>query len=180
MGFYRDAKGNWVIKPMSTGEFLGDFEDDRTVMERDGKSGIVDRTGTWVAAPTFDSIYQFRFGFAPAQQGGKWGFIDRNGSWVIKPVFEEASGFGREGLVVVTYDAQDWMIDRKGNRRFGDRFQKLLGFSGESWAQAESGDKWGAVDTAGNWILQPIYECVGLCEDAFMVPAPPPRIDAAG
>jgi hypothetical protein len=41
----------------------------------------------------FQSVKDFHYGVAVAQQDGKFGVINTKGAWIVKPVYEEALGY---------------------------------------------------------------------------------------
>ncbi len=54
------------------------------LIERDGKSGFIDRAGTVVIEPQFDYANEFYEGLACAKIGDNWFYIDQAGQKVIE------------------------------------------------------------------------------------------------
>jgi hypothetical protein len=65
-----------------------------------GKFGFIDKSGSIVINPTFNSASEFSHGLASVSVGGKYGFIDKMGKFVIEPKFTDAFSFS-EGLARV-------------------------------------------------------------------------------
>jgi hypothetical protein len=57
------------------------------------KWGFADKTGNVVIPMQFQSVKDFHYGVAVAQQDGKFGVINTKGAWIVKPVYEEALGY---------------------------------------------------------------------------------------
>ena len=60
--------------------------------------GYIDKSGTWVIDPQFESAGLFGSGLAPVQTAtsdlsGKWGYIDRSGKYVIEPRYWRGDSF---------------------------------------------------------------------------------------
>jgi len=72
----------------------------------DGKWGYVDKTGSVVIKPQFDSGGQFSQGLAAVwdKASNKTGYIDTSGAMVILPRFRGANAFS-EGLAAVDVGA---------------------------------------------------------------------------
>src|SRR6476620_6138081 len=69
-------------------------------IEKDGKSGFIDRTGKIVIPPQFDNVTGFSEGLALATRNGKKFFIDQNGKVVFEAKFDIIDNFS-EGLAAV-------------------------------------------------------------------------------
>ena len=69
----------------------------------EGKTGLIDRRGSVVLQPTYESIGKFSNGYAPVQQGGKWGYIDTRGTLTVPLQFASFSdaGFNKHGIAKV-------------------------------------------------------------------------------
>jgi len=83
----------------------------------DGKTGVIDETGTSVIEPKYDAIGfgGFRSGLVPVRASDKWGLIDVTGKGVIEARFDEVSYFDRG--VSWTRSGAEWCpIDRRGNK----------------------------------------------------------------
>ena len=65
-----------------------------------GKFGFMDKSGSIVISPTFNSAASFSDGLASVSVAGKYGFIDKTGKFIIEPMFTDASSFS-EGLARV-------------------------------------------------------------------------------
>jgi hypothetical protein len=62
------------------------------LIEQNGKTGYIDRTGRIAIAPQFDFGWNFSEGFACVVVNGKVGFIDETGNYLVKPMFNSSIG----------------------------------------------------------------------------------------
>ena len=60
----------------------------------------MDKSGSIVIKPSFNSASNFSDGLASVSVGGKYGFVDKAGRFVIAPSFTDASSYS-EGLARV-------------------------------------------------------------------------------
>ena len=81
---------------------------------KNGKWGLIDKTGQYIVKPRFDDIEDFHEGLAVVKLKKKMGFIDKNGKIVIKPRFNEASYF-REGLAAVKVNGKWGFVNKTGS-----------------------------------------------------------------
>ena len=57
----------------------------------DGKFAFIDKTGTLLCEPTFDSVGEFGpNGYIAVEENGKWGYADENAQYIIEPKFTTA------------------------------------------------------------------------------------------
>lgn len=114
---YRDGnqmKKEQVIVPApQTEEYV--IEQNRFIIEQDGKYGYIDKKGNVVIEPQFIDAYAFDEGIALVKLENKlYGFIDEEGQLVIEPIYAFAKPF-REGLapVKLNHDGKIQFIDQK-------------------------------------------------------------------
>lgn len=124
------------------------------------KYGFVDRSGHIVIKPQFEWVGAFSDGLAmvtPVPDGPS-GYIDATGNFVIDPQYEDAEDFS-EGLAPVRKDGRWRFIDRTGAEvaMLGDKFDSVFALS-EGRAIVKCGDKYGAIDKAGNLIVDARFD----------------------
>ena len=133
------------------------FETDDNV---DFKYGFIDRLGRMAIKPQFDFVSHFSEGLAVATLApdGPSGFIDTKGNFVIEPQYEEAENFS-DGVAPVKKDGKWRFIDRAGAKvtMLGDRFDSVNTIS-EGRSIVRIGDKLGAIDRAGNLIIDARFD----------------------
>ena len=112
--------------------------------------------------PQFDFVSPFSEGLAVATlvPDGPSGFIDTKGNFVIEPQYEEAENFS-DGVAPVKKDDKWYFIDCAGAEvtMLGDRFDSVNTIS-EGRSVVRIGDKLGAIDKAGNLIIDARYDLI--------------------
>ena len=61
-------------------DFIHAYQEDRAVVELDGKLGIIDRSGKEIVPPKYDFIRVYQEGRAVVRLDGKYGVIDGDGN----------------------------------------------------------------------------------------------------
>src|SRR6185369_12686271 len=141
------------------------FERQLFRIEKDGKSGFIDRTGKVVIPPQFDSVSGFSEGLALAMRNGKKFFIDTNGKTAFEARYDIVNTFS-EGVAAVnigqTRIAHIGVIDKPGRWGFIDRSGQLVipmkfthaeSFS-EGLAAIKDGERGGFIDHTGKIIFE--------------------------
>lgn len=96
-------------------------------IEKNGKTGYIDKAGRVAIAPRFDEGWDFSEGLAPVRIGDDWGYIDTTGKIIIKAQFFSASGF-RDGIasVGVWFPKKKVIESKVGFYSYIDRLGKLI------------------------------------------------------
>jgi hypothetical protein len=147
-----DRTGKFAINPAYDGAWI--FENGIAAVEVAGKLGFVNKKGDLIAAPQFDNSYvlvSFADGLAAVKLKDKYGYVDGTGQLVINPQFEMANPFqgGFATAAVGTdcsaenYDHGEWIRNQKFDCR------------------------WGVIDKAGRFVVQPEYTDAGPFADGL-------------
>lgn len=108
---YIDADGYLTI-PLKY-QAADDFADNGLayVTYPSGKGGYINKAGTLVIEPRYDSGSSFRFGLAAVSEDGEYIYINRRGQKVINAAFKYASGFAECGLAkTVSFDERHGLV----------------------------------------------------------------------
>lgn len=171
--------------------------DTRLPVKVSGKWGYANESGRLVINPQFDGANLFHEGLASvclgtcdwfAEEIGQethYGFIDSSGRIVISPQYQSASPFSEGLAVVCTGDCslnrkkphQFGYVGREGNIVIPLQFGEAHSFK-ESVAAVCIGEcawisgggytgKWGFIDRAGHFVINPIYDDVEDFENDF-------------
>jgi WG containing repeat len=157
-----DATGKMVIDAVY--DWAIPFSEGITVVQLNGKSGLIDTNGKTIVEPKFDSIESksktlFREGFAQVQMNGKYGFIDKSGNVAIQPQFDMVGDF-HEGLASLRVNGNPWregFIDKTGKIVIEPKFNSVRWFS-EGLAAVEVNKKWGYINRSGGFVIAPQFE----------------------
>jgi hypothetical protein len=110
----------------------------------------------------FDEIGTYSDNYAAVKAGGKWGVIDLAGEYLIPAEHDEIilDPLGRcygQGTVFVK-DGGVVHLYVSGKIVEGKSFDDARPFGEDGPAAVKTGDKWGFIDTDGNFELAPAYE----------------------
>ena len=171
---YIDETGKVVIEPIL--ERWSPFSEGLAAAAiKNMEWGYVDKTGKWVIEPQFAYAAAFRDGLAPVKlrpgKGEDWvigdektTFIDKTGKVVFDPVAHVLNARVSKGVAFLQSvskspiggSSTSLLIDRTGKVIFEGEDIELDGFS-EGLAPVKKGGKWGYVDTAGKFVIQPRF-----------------------
>ncbi len=120
-GKFIDRSGKAVIDPNGAYEFVDTFHEGLAPINRDGKIGYIDKSGSEVIEPKYQNgladsgLGLFNGGLAPVKLDGKFGYIDKKGKIVIEPKYDKALPF-ESGLAWVQLgtDKDVFFIGRDG------------------------------------------------------------------
>jgi len=127
-------------------------------MERDGKTGYVDRSGRMVIPARFDYAGRFNEGLAAARSGKAMGYIDCTGAWAIPPKFSWTQGC-QEGWCRAAYPKQEpyFLVDRAGKELRVESLRALyLPREGIAVGMAEL-NRYGFVDVKTRRVVGPQF-----------------------
>ncbi len=132
-----------------------------------GKWGYMNSAGTPVIKPQFDWAEDFYEGWAFVSSSETIGFIDAQGRLVFRcpPEFNGLRPRFSDGLVGFCVDGQWGYLDRQGKvaidplyddvREFCDGVARVSSGVRKTVADGPVIAKWGFIDRAGRWIVQP-------------------------
>jgi hypothetical protein len=154
---FMDRSGKTVIAPQFDGTY--GFSEGLAHVRVGDKWGYINTKGSVVITPQFVTAGPFRFGRAVVMLGNRFGFIDKDGKYICSPDFVLVGAFSSDLAPVWTADRVYAFVNRSGKIVLSGKVQ-VLGLTGftEGLAPAGSGGKWGYIDTAGNWVINPQFE----------------------
>lgn len=139
-----------------------------TVIEKDGKTGFIDKTGKIVIQPTFDYASCFtKEGLAEAKKDGKWGLIDKTGKWKVKPTFQWLSHCDNN-YWWAKKDGKMGFIDKTGKWTEKQESRSYTVYDDNSkfhdgLARVKNNDLWGFVDKTGKIVIEPQFTYAEKC-----------------
>ena len=153
---------------------------------KDGKWGLINRTGRVVVTPRFDELgRQSANAFGASQKtwqaltllqsrptsdelvgvrlGKQWGFVNRDDGMTVAASFDGIGWFGQEGLAAAERRGKWGFIDRTGRFVIEPQFDYVYNFAcGLAHVQKGRGrnPKWGLIDTSGRFVLAPTFDLI--------------------
>lgn len=79
-GFAKEATFEEVIPCIY--DMVYDFENGCATVAKDGKWGIINKTGKEIIPCEYDLVYRFRNGYT-VEKDGKWGILDKTGKEIV-------------------------------------------------------------------------------------------------
>lgn len=135
---FDDAEGNHVIPAQyeDAKDFSNGFAAVKLFNEWEGVAlwGYIDTKGNKMTDFIYEEAESFSEGFGAVKTGGKWGFVDESGTPVIPAVYEETN-YG----IPCFSNGMAW-----------------VGVIGE-----DNEKKYGAINTSGEYVIQPLYDKIG-------------------
>lgn len=175
---YIDESGSFVIEPAFN--IAKSFNDTGLAVisiaeqDSDGKyiyyDGIINSNGDYVAEPKYGYIYYdditgklydedlILVGDSPF---GKYGYIDRNGNEVIEAKYSGLGGFAPNGLASIRNDDDKiGFVNKSGEMVIDFQFDRVDGFYDDGYCVVRVGDKYGIIDSDGNYIAEPVFDSI--------------------
>ena len=177
-----DSTMNWVIEPVDNRSYgyPGIYTDPtQVVVSIDGKFGVIDRDGKVVIPAVHDNVFGGTGTAFTVKKDGKFGAYDRSGNLIVPFEYDHLSAFNADGTAGARKGNHRLTIDLTGQEVEVDqesslpKIEKLQFFGSKDWAAGKRDGKWGAVNKAHEWVLEPKYDCVEFCYDT---PPPPPAM----
>jgi hypothetical protein len=153
---------------------------------KDGKWGLINKTGRVVVAPRFDELGRQSPNVFGAPQktwqaltllesnptsdelvgvrlGKQWGFVNRDDGMTLAASFDGVGRFGQEGLAAAERRGKWGFIDRTGRFVIEPQFDSVDNFAcGLAHVKKGRGRnrKWGLIDTSGRFVLAPTFDLI--------------------
>ncbi|MDE5612450.1 MAG: WG repeat-containing protein, partial [Odoribacter sp.] len=165
-----------VLIPFEYSEIMWCSEDCLRV-ESDEKFGVINLQNEIVLPLEYDWLgYPYENGWMVAEREGKWGIITLKGEIIIPFVYDsiQTEGLKESGLILAKYKGVYFLMNPEGERILtlnegegkkvvgcGDFYAGRLVVAVEDTDGTASGQKKkGMIDTAGRWMIPPVYDDV--------------------
>ena len=181
------AELNWLIKPdaeLQEKKQYSSYKINEGLLSRftfyteglsvakdfNGIYGFIDKQGSWVIKPEYNSAVRFSEGLASVMKDGLWGAIDTNGQLIIDFKYASQFFFRNGTATVYRKDSKQYggMIDKTGKMLIEEQFSDNLGLS-EGLISAKKTTKYGYYDISGKAIFPEIFERANLFQDGKAV-----------
>ena len=134
------------------------------IVDREGRFGMIDRSGKVVIPASYDELGPFEKNRAPFAYDKHWGFIDESNKIVIENRFTKVTPFVSDAAAVldggkaalIDLDGTNLVAPQEGYSDVGtyaqDRFPIMDKKSG----------KWGYMDRKGTLVIPTVYDEAGI------------------
>lgn len=129
--------------------------------------GFIDLKGTWLfkKSKLVYDLYGYSQGMIVCKVNSKFGYLNLKGEEVIPTQYDKAEEFNKYGLAKVgnlvgtsNYITQYGYINKQGKVIIPIQYKSLGGFNNElAYAQDPATNRYGFLDTKGNWMIKPVY-----------------------
>jgi hypothetical protein len=163
-----------IVLPAEYDEINRFVDREVSVLGKDGKYGLLDTQGRFVAPLAYDGIWNQRDGVMEIRQQGRYGLMDNKGKILVEPRYRTlhllfgrmaiaASSDGRYGVIDATGETVVPFIYRDAkefNRTTNFPFSLTGDLGGKLIAVKDDNRKWGFIDRTGETVLPPQYDDV--------------------
>ena len=131
------------------------YSDGAALLERDGRYGYMDHTGTWIAQPTLTHAEPFCEGLAACGYDGHIGLIDLKGGVALPMIFDYVSSC-RDGAICAFSRGHGWSIFNKmSTQTYEQTSNPIMAIKKRLVAQAKFDEFTLESEAAGSDIPQP-------------------------
>lgn len=164
--------GYKVARTSEPVDYMGILVGGKIPIAKDGKYAY---TNAGLMVPEelpYDYASNYKNGVAAVKKGDKWALVDINENLLTDFIFDdvildEYQTCHSAGVIFVKKDGKYFMANSQGMKISDNAFDDAKLFVSNEPTAVCVGGKWGFVDTAGNWVIEPQYEnatayCIGL------------------
>jgi hypothetical protein len=162
LGFYDLEKEKFITDFIYDKNEVWSFNEGLAMVKVGKNYGFINTHGDIAIEPIYKQVRMMQFSCGLASvcdwKTNKWGYIDTKGNLVVEYQFNEAYEF-RDNIAFVneSYGKPGHFINKKGEKLFETEFTEAWGFN-EGLCGVKVDNKYGVIDSLGNWIVQPIYD----------------------
>jgi hypothetical protein len=91
------------------------FKNGRAKVEKKGKVGYIDMTGTEIIECVYDAIYPFEKGVAKVEKVGKFGMINESGEILIEALYDYIGPPSPDGVMLLSRQGRRGIVKVTGN-----------------------------------------------------------------
>lgn len=153
-----DPYGKFLLKPEYDLIYIEkDSKDNLYLLKKNGLVGYYNLSSEEFLPITYDDGQPFFHHSAVVKKDSLYGVINKKGHWLLQPIFSELINLGNQRWAL--FDEKEYFMIDKDGLQYGEGFNQIYRFS-ENLSTVKIDQKWGYVDTLGEFIIQPIYDVV--------------------
>lgn len=141
-----------------------------------GKNGssyyYVDTKGKQLNTPMIDGAADFYYGYARIRMNDKYGVMNTKGEFTIQPMYSSMGYCGNNHLIAYRLTSSDkvcgYLNAADGKIAISPKFESANPFV-DGIAIVKAGDKRGAIDKSGTYVISPIYDQLSSLPEKLLV-----------
>ena len=148
-------------KVVAEQKYVSELKNSLAVFRDDeGKMGLLDESGIVHLKPRFFDLSSFSGKTFRAQEKEKalYGIVDSQGTWIVKPSFHYLGHFANGAAEYQDGENLVGLVDKTGTITVPARWQQIGYFNKYGVTVAKQNDKWGLINSKGNWLVDPLNE----------------------
>lgn len=146
-------------------ESLSEFQNGRSLVEKNGLYGMIHRNGHFVFLPKFEDLGVFTEGLVYANESGKYGYFDQSGRLRVPMEFEDAYDFNN-GRAKVVKDGLQAYIDQYGAFVVPPVYEEIDEFNDSLFLYNDQG-MMGLMNRFGKPVLEAQFKHIGKLNDGL-------------
>ncbi len=160
-----DTTGNVVFNTWF--DDVSPFHNGTAAVKIDSLWGVIDKSGNLIIPPKYLRIWSKSDGFFRVFDGKNYSYINDNELNIFKNSYIVAEDF-RQGFAAVKFGEFDYgFIDTLGNIAFKFDNCNGIGSFNSGLARVQIGEKWGYINTKGDFLIKPQYDYAIDFRDGF-------------
>ncbi len=165
--FLSSAEGGLVVRIDGDGQGSVDRYDTiertnwGTYLHRDGKVGLITRTGRLLIPVEYDHIQDTHVPPRVVARDGLYGLIDEHG-WIALPVEYTSVDESFSGVRPVEKDGAAGLVEHDGTALLPTMYQEIAPSvtDGDGWYRVKLADRWGVVDAGNRQVVPAQYDAL--------------------
>jgi hypothetical protein len=157
-----DTFGNLTVNCQY--DLVEDYSNDRAMVKKGDKWGLIDEEGIEIIAPTYDGFDYLAKSekrlFEITDNQTFYGAVDTAGDIIVPVEYIKIRNFVEDRIAVRSPSRRWGFIDKKGNVVVESKYRLVHDFS-EGRAAVYAKSRWGVIDKQGKEVIEPIYFQMG-------------------
>lgn len=162
------GKKGWLVQPTTDAEWIGAGSEGLFPAKKNGKTGFVSESGTWVIPPQYEEVGNFSEKIASFKRGDSWGLISADGRIITEPKWKEVKKFENGIAIAKTEDASLYLLNSSGELISSSGFEKICRLK-DGYLLVETKGKKGVLETNGTILLPMEYDQIEVVSKDLMI-----------
>lgn len=154
---YADSTGYVRIEPLYESEQY--FYSNYAIVEKNGKFGVINKSGKTVIYFSFDEIEELDNGYFIVKREDKYGVINIAGNYVLKCLYDDIKNFD-EDLIAAKKDNLYGFYDKSGKLIIPHKYLDAYSFKYNTGIVSYQKDQYQFIDRADNKIGSTVFEWI--------------------